>query len=99
MPPANPVGAVYPSPRPVILPPGSTTILPTPIVVGPGIVPKPPCIDENKDGICDKPDDPDKPKDPEDPPVDVPEPATWAILFAGAAALWFGLSAPRRRRR
>ena len=94
VPPANPIGVVYPTPRPVILPPGSTTLLPTPIIVSPGITaPPPPCPDVNKDGECDKPDNPGE------PPVNVPEPATWTILIAGALLLWFGLSVPRRRRR
>jgi hypothetical protein len=93
VPPANPIGTVYPTSRPVILPPGSTTILPRPIVVGPGVQPPPPCPDVDKDGVCDKPDD------PKEPPVDVPEPQIWAILAAGAFILWFGLAAPKRRRR
>lgn len=95
VPPANSVGTVYPSPRPVVLPPGGGgLILPTPVIVGPGVtVTPPPCPDVNKDGECDKPDEPPK------PPVDVPEPQIWAILIAGALALWFGLSTPRRSRR
>lgn len=104
MPPANPVDAVYPTTKPVVLPPGGVPGLPPTIVVGPPGVTPPPCEKPNPDGTCPKPPgdcpnpNPDGtcPTNPP-PPADVPEPATWIILFVGAAAIWFGLSGRRRR--
>lgn len=106
IPPANTTTAVTAPPTPIIGPTTTTpTLIPPTLVVGPPIVGPPtnPCPKPNPDGTCPTPPPCPNPNpdgtcpNPPPPPVDVPEPATWLILLAGVAALWFGLSGRRRR--
>ena len=81
-----PAGAAFPPTTPILQPPGGPPIFIPPVIIPPVVV-VPPCDDEDNDGECDN---------GEEPPVDVPEPSTWAVLLAALAALWawFGRSAP-----
>lgn len=71
--------------RPPFIPPYDI-----PDIVIPPIVTPPPC-DPNKDPEC-------PPPPPPPPPHDVPEPATWLVLFGGLLGAWlaFGRKASAR---